>query len=58
MDRKKVLEWFKDVMASPSVKIFHNAMYDVCWIKSMGIKINGMIVDTMKAASLIDENRL
>ena len=57
MDRKKVLEWFKDVMASPSVKIFHNAMYDVCWIKSMGIKINGMIVDTMIAASLIDENR-
>ena len=57
MDRKKVLEWFKDVMASPSVKIFHNAMYDVCWIKSMGIKINGMIVDTMIAASLINENR-
>ena len=57
MDRKKILEWFKDVMASPSVKIFHNAMYDVCWIKSMGIKINGMIVDTMIAASLIDENR-
>ena len=32
-------------------------MYDVCWIRNLGIKINGLIVDTMIAASLIDENR-
>ncbi len=57
MDRKKTLEWFKDVCESDAIKIFHNAMYDVCWIKSMGLKINGQIVDTMIAASLIDENR-
>ena len=57
MDRKKTLEWFKDVCESPATKIFHNAMYDVCWIKNLGIKINGLIIDTMIAASLIDENR-
>jgi len=57
MDRKKTLEWFKDILASDAIKIFHNAMYDVCWIRSMGFKINGLIVDTMIAASLIDENR-
>ena len=57
MDKKKTLNWFQDVLASDAVKIFHNAMYDVCWIKSMGLKINGQIVDTMIAASLIDENR-
>jgi len=57
MDRAKTLEWFKDTMASPAIKIFHNAMYDVCWIRNLGIKINGLIVDTMIAASLIDENR-
>ncbi len=57
MDRKKTLEWFKDICESDAIKIFHNAMYDVCWIKSMGLKINGQIVDTMIAASLIDENR-
>jgi len=57
MDRKKTLEWFKDVCESDAIKIFHNAMYDVCWIRSMGFKINGQIVDTMIAASLIDENR-
>jgi DNA polymerase I-like protein with 3'-5' exonuclease and polymerase domains len=33
-------------------------MYDVCWIKSYGIQINGHIIDTMVMASLIDENRL
>jgi len=57
MDRKKVLEWFKDTMASQATKIFHNAIYDVCWIKKLGIKINGLVVDTMVAASLVDENR-
>ena len=57
LDRKKVLSWFKDVCESPATKIFHNAMYDVCWIRNLGIKINGLIVDTMIAASLIDENR-
>ena len=57
MDRDKVLKWFKDVCESPATKIFHNAMYDVCWIRNLGIKINGLIVDTMIAASLIDENR-
>jgi DNA polymerase I-like protein with 3'-5' exonuclease and polymerase domains len=57
MDKKKTLNWFKDVLLSDAIKIFHNAMYDVCWIRSMGFKINGHIVDTMIAASLIDENR-
>ena len=57
MDRKKTIKWFKDVLASDAIKIFHNAMYDVCWIRQMGLKINGLIVDTMIAASLIDENR-
>ena len=57
MDRKKTLEWFKDICASNATKIFHNAMYDVCWIRKLGIKINGLVVDTMIAASLIDENR-
>jgi DNA polymerase I-like protein with 3'-5' exonuclease and polymerase domains len=39
-------------------KVFHNAMYDVCWIRSVtGKMIKGRIVDTMIAASVIDENR-
>ena len=57
MDRQKVLKWIKEVLETPATKIFHNAMYDVCWLKAYGFKINGMIVDTMVMASLIDENR-
>ena len=57
MDKQKVIEWFTNVCALPSTKIFHNAMYDVCWIRKLGIKINGLVMDTMIAASLIDENR-
>ena len=58
MDKRIVLEWFKKVCATDAVKIFHNAMYDVCWIRAYGIPINGHIIDTMVMASLIDENRL
>ena len=58
LDKKKVLEWLKDVCATSSIKVFHNAMYDVCWLRSYGIKLNGFIMDTMVMASLIDENRL
>jgi DNA polymerase I-like protein with 3'-5' exonuclease and polymerase domains len=57
MDRALVLDWFEEVLHTTSTKIFHNAMYDVSWIRSMGFQINGGIIDTMIAASLIDENR-
>jgi DNA polymerase I-like protein with 3'-5' exonuclease and polymerase domains len=57
MDRKRTLEWFQDTLNTKAIKIFHNAMYDVCWIRQMGLKIEGLIVDTMIAASLVDENR-
>jgi DNA polymerase I-like protein with 3'-5' exonuclease and polymerase domains len=57
MNRAKTLEWFKDICECPATKIFHNAMYDVCWIRNLDIKINGLIVDTMIACSVLDENR-
>ena len=57
LEKSKVIQWFTDICQSPADKIFHNAMYDVCWIRSLGIKINGNIYDTMIAASLVNENR-
>ena len=57
LEKAKVIQWFTDICKSNADKIFHNAMYDVCWIRSMGIKINGRIYDTMIAASLVNENR-
>jgi DNA polymerase I-like protein with 3'-5' exonuclease and polymerase domains len=58
LEKDKVMSWIKDVCAADNVKLFHNAMYDVCWLRAAGIRINGHIVDTMVMASLIDENRL
>jgi len=58
MDRKKVLKWFQDVLNTPATKIFHNAMYDVCWIRALSLSINGKIVDTMIASALVDENQM
>jgi DNA polymerase I-like protein with 3'-5' exonuclease and polymerase domains len=58
MDRKKVLKWFQDVLNTPADKIFHNAMYDVCWIQALGLSVSGKIVDTMIASALVDENQM
>ncbi len=57
MDEKIVMDYFRTILNYPSTKIFHNAMYDVCFIRAAGLKINGTIVDTMIAGSLVDENR-
>ena len=58
MDRKKVLKWFQSVINTDAIKIFHNAMYDVCWLRSLGLTIKGKIVDTMIASAIVDENQL
>ena len=57
MDKSRVLSWLKDILESPSTKVFHNAIYDVCWLRAMGFKINGDIACTMIAAAVTDENR-
>jgi DNA polymerase I-like protein with 3'-5' exonuclease and polymerase domains len=58
LDKKLVLGWLQDLFKQDSRFIFHNAMYDVCWLRSAGLKMPTKIVDTMIAASLIDENRM
>ena len=40
-------------------KVFHNAMYDVRWIRAVtGKMLKGRIVDTMIAASVLNENEM
>jgi len=59
LDKNLVKGWLQDICKrEDKTFIFHNAMYDVCWLRSFGIEIKGKIVDTMIAASLINENRL
>ena len=55
--KEQVLKYMHDVCRLPCRKIFHNAQYDVGWLKAYGIDVRGEIVDTMIAGALIDENR-
>lgn len=58
MDPKRVMRWVKDVCSDPRKDyIFHNAMYDVGWLRAEGVEVAGRVVDTMVAAPLLDENR-
>jgi DNA polymerase I-like protein with 3'-5' exonuclease and polymerase domains len=57
MDLAITTAWMQDILNTPATKIFHNASYDVGWLKINGFNINGPIVDTMIAAALINENR-
>jgi DNA polymerase I-like protein with 3'-5' exonuclease and polymerase domains len=57
LPRGKVIGWFQEVLKTDADKIFHNAQYDLGWIRSQGWEVKGRIIDTMIAAALIDENR-
>jgi DNA polymerase I-like protein with 3'-5' exonuclease and polymerase domains len=57
LDRRIVERWLADVLATPADKIFHNAAYDLGWLRASGFTVNGRIIDTMLAAPLLDENR-
>ena len=57
MDHGMVTRWLQSVLKTPATKIFHNAMYDVCFLRAERYEIQGAIVDTMIAGSLVDENR-
>ena len=57
MDHGMVTRWLQDVLKTPADKIFHNAMYDVCFLRAERFEIQGRIIDTMIAGSLVDENR-
>lgn len=58
LDRKRVMGWLAHTCSDPrKTYVFHNAMYDVGWLKAEGIEIAGKVVDTMVVATLLDENR-
>ena len=57
MDKKLVLNWLQNLFKQDATFIFHNAMYDICWLRSSGITPPAKVVDTMIAASLVNENR-
>ena len=58
LDADITLRWLRNTLSSSKRKvIFHNALYDVGWLRREGVDVKGQILDTIIAAPLIDENR-
>lgn len=58
LDPKRTLAWVRDLCSDPEkTYVFHNAGYDVGWLRAEGIEVKGRVVDTMVIAPLLDENR-
>ena len=57
LDTGFVFRWLNKSLSTNCDKIFHNALYDVGWLRREGVTLNGKIQDTVIAAPLIDENR-
>jgi DNA polymerase I-like protein with 3'-5' exonuclease and polymerase domains len=58
MPKNAVYGWLKKLCADKTItKVFHNALYDLGWLRADGIEVEGKIIDTMIAAPLLDENR-
>jgi len=58
MPKNAVYSWLTKLCADETIsKVFHNALYDLGWLRAEGIEVKGKIIDTMIAAPLLDENR-
>lgn len=52
-----VIDWLNYTLSANTTKVFHNAQYDLGWLKYVGVQVHGTLFDTMLAAALLDENR-
>ena len=57
-DENIIREQLKPILSNDADKIFHNASYDVGWLRQWGLEVKGRCIDTMIAAALINENRM
>ena len=57
-DENIIREQLKPILGNNVDKIFHNASYDVGWLRQWGLEVKGRCIDTMIAAALINENRM
>jgi|GEM_PF-4771031 len=56
-DLSQIVDKLKWLFANDSRKIFHNAMFDLMYLKKeFGIECNNLYADTMVLAHLLDEN--
>ena len=52
-----VINYLTELLSSDTPKVFANALYDLEWLHSLGIKVNGKCYDVQLLEHLIDENQ-
>jgi len=57
-DKKVFMRQFQDMLDRCPEIVCHNAMYDIGWMRRMGLRITSKIWDTMLMAPILDENRM
>tara|TARA_R110000787_G_scaffold35401_2_gene90972 strand:+ start:319 stop:2190 length:1872 start_codon:yes stop_codon:yes gene_type:complete len=57
-DEEILRQQLSKLLVNDADKIFHNASYDLGWLKRWGVEVKGRCIDTMIAAAVIDENRM
>ena len=58
LEEELVVRWLKRTFENhKGTMVFHNALYDVGWLKREGVELTCPLRDTMFAAPLFDENR-
>lgn len=57
LEMSQVFGWLRRQMAKPNPKVFANASYDLGWLATEKVVVNGPIHDVQIMAPLINENR-
>ena len=57
LDRNRVLQWAKETLETGIDKVGANILYDLEWLKTVGINVKGNLYDIQVAEPLIDEER-
>jgi DNA polymerase I-like protein with 3'-5' exonuclease and polymerase domains len=57
-DEEILKDQLSKLLKNDADKIFHNASYDLGWLKRWGVEVKGKCIDTMIAAAVVDENRM
>jgi DNA polymerase I-like protein with 3'-5' exonuclease and polymerase domains len=58
MPKRVIYQWLTELCKDTTKTfVFHNALYDLGWLRAEGIEVKGKIRDTMVAAPLLNENR-
>lgn len=53
-----MVQWLKDVCNRPNVDyIFHNAQYDLAWLRTLEVEIQGRVNDISVCDALLDEEQ-